>query len=100
MVNIWLRFVLKPEYEVKNIHLYLPDEEYHGINKDKKIGSVKNDTTLIGDLSKQVILSGDLFKEEYKEKIYFVIEAQSCLSYNMALQIKSLYVIAYVKQSK
>lgn len=28
MVNIWLRFVLKPEYEVKNIHLYLPDEEY------------------------------------------------------------------------
>ena len=101
MVNIWLRFVLKPEYEVKNIHLYLPDEEYHSINKDKKIGSVKNDTTLIGDLSKQVILSGDLFKEEYKEKIYFVIEAQSCLSYNMPYRLNhymSLLMLSRVNE--
>jgi len=87
MVNIWLRFVLKPEYEIRNIHLYLPDEEYNNINKDKNIGSVKNDVTLTGDLSKQVILSGDLFKEEYKEKVYFVIEAQSTLSYNMPYRL-------------
>ena len=87
MVNIWLKFVLNPDYEIRNIHLYLPDEEYNNINKDKNIGSVENDTTLVGDLSKQVILSGDLFKEEYKEKIYFVIEAQSTLSYNMPYRL-------------
>ena len=101
MVNIWLRFVLNPEYEIRNIHLYLPDEEYNNINKDKKIGSVENDTTLVGDLSKQVILLGDLFKEEYKEKIYFVIEAQSRLSYNMPYRLNhymSLLMLSRVNE--